>query len=81
VAGVEEARDSSKAERASLVCFVASSLDREPELVTTYGASLLAAALRMPALEGPYAIDLTTIVEMMLKRRCSPNSQKDSPFL
>lgn len=68
--------------RRGLVCFVASTLERDPELATIYGSDFLAAALYMPNLKGFYAVDLAPMVQMLLKKGVSPNIQrKDSQLL
>jgi hypothetical protein len=64
-----------------LVHYVKSILDRKPEFVRFYGPSLLAAALRMPAIESPHVIDLEPMVRLMLERGVSPNRRKGSPSL
>ena len=58
---------------AGLVRFVTHQLDRQPKLLTSYGASLFKAALRLPSFKAE--ADLAPIVQILLKRGINPNTQ------
>jgi hypothetical protein len=64
---------------AGLLRFVTHQLDRQPELLISYGAHLLKAALHTRNFGAE--IDLSPIVQMLLKRGINPNIQYDSQSL
>ena len=56
-----------------LVHYVNMKLSRQPQLLLSEGGSLLLAAVVKSSSRGPYEVDLTYMVQMLLKHGLSPN--------